>query len=109
MDIEKNSGKQWLKALGNEEAAANRIIKCRLFSSGFYGKWKGIMETIGKYYRKTELFGEMLGLIAFSESTRTSYILMIGSIKSWMFIVILLYIEFCKHSHPGIISVLAHQ
>lgn len=40
------------------------------------------METIGKYYRKTELFGEMLGLIAFSESTRTSYILMIGSIKS---------------------------
>lgn len=67
------------------------------------------MESIEKYYQKTGLIQETLGLSAFSDSTRTSRILMTGSVKSEMLVVTLLYRELCKHTHPGIISVLAHQ
>lgn len=66
------------------------------------------MESIEKYYRKTGLIWEMLGLSAFSDSTRTSHILMTGSVKSGTLVVALWYRELCRH-HPGIISVLAHQ
>lgn len=67
------------------------------------------MESIEKYYRKTGLIQETLGLSAFSDSTRTSRVLMTGSVKSGMLVVTLLYRELCKHIHLGIISILAHQ
>lgn len=67
------------------------------------------MENIEKYYRKTGLISETLGLSAFSDSTRTSCILMTGSVKLGTLVVTLLYTELCKHTHPGIIYVLAHH